>query len=69
MTQKFNPETRKALVKALAEILETKPTYLGMPSAAYQIGDYHLAKDGELTGPELFGLLTALAERGFTPAE
>ena len=64
-TYKFNPETRKAMVKALAEILETKPKYLGMPSAAFQIGDYHLAKDGTLTGPALFGLLTALHERGF----
>ncbi len=66
---KFNPETRKALVKDLAEILETKATYLGMPSAAYQIGSYHLAKDGTLTGPQLFGLLTALHERGFEPVE
>jgi len=66
-TQKFSPETRKALVKALAEILETKATYLGVPSCAYQIGDFYLAKDGALTGPELFGLLTALHERGFDP--
>jgi len=66
-TQKFNPETRKALAKALAEILETKHTYLGVPSCAYQVGDYHLAKNGELTGPDRFGLLTALHERGFDP--
>ena len=66
-TTKFNPETRKALVKALAEILETKATYLGVPSCAYQIGDFYLAKDGTLTGPELSGLLTALHERGFDP--
>jgi len=67
MTQKFNPITRKALVKALAEILETKSTYLGAPTMAYSCGDYHIAKDGTLTGPELFGLLTALHERGFDP--
>jgi len=66
-TQKFSPETRKVLAKALAEILETKATYLGVPSYAYQIGDFYLAKDGVLTGPELFGLLTALHERGFDP--
>ena len=66
-TTKFNPETRKALVKALAEILETKSTYLGVPSCAYQVGEYHIAKDGAMTGPELFGLLTALHERGFDP--
>jgi len=66
-TQKFNPETRKALAKALAEILETKSTYLGVPSCAYQVGGYHLAKNGELTGPALSGLLAALHERGFDP--
>jgi len=64
-TTKFAPETRKTLVKALGEILQTKPRYLGVPSCAYEIGEYHLAKDGTLTGPELFGLLMALAERGF----
>jgi len=66
-TQKFNPETRKALAKALADILQTKSTYLGMPSAAYQVGAYHLAKDGALTGPDNSGLMAALLERGFTP--
>jgi hypothetical protein len=66
-TYKFNPETRKALVKALAEILETKPTYLGMPSAAYQIGEYHLAKDGTLTGPDSAELLKSLLAAGIAP--
>jgi hypothetical protein len=28
---------RKALVTAIGEILKTKPTYKGMPSAAYEI--------------------------------
>ena len=45
-TYKFAPETRKTLAKAIGDILQTKPTYLGMPSAAYQIGEYHLAKNG-----------------------
>ena len=68
MTQKFNPTTRKALVKAMAEILGTPAKYLGMPSAAYQIGeDYHLAKDGTLTGPDSLNLMVGLAERGFEP--
>ena len=68
MTQKFNPTTRKALVKALEEILQTKATYLGMPSAAYQIGpDYHLAKDGTLTGPDSLNIMVGLAERGLEP--
>ena len=66
-TTKFNPGTRRALVKALAEILETKSTYLGVPSCAYQVGSYHLAKDGALTGPENNDLIAALQERGFAP--
>jgi len=67
MTPKFNPETRKALAKAIAEILGTKAKYLGMPSAAYEIGEYHLAKDGTLTGPDSLNLMVGLAERGFEP--
>ena len=66
-TNKFNPETRKALVKALTEILGTKSTYLGMPSAAYQIGEYHIAKDGLMTGPDNSDLMAALPESGFEP--
>jgi len=68
MTQKFNPTTRKALVKAIADILATPAKYLGMPSVAYQIGpDYHLAKDGTLTGPDSLNLMVGLAECGFEP--
>ena len=42
MTQKFAPETRKALAKAIAEILGTKAKYLGMVihnPATVAIGD------------------------------
>jgi hypothetical protein len=68
ITYKFAPETRKALAKAIGEILQEKPKYLGMPSAAYQIGpDYHLTKDGTLTGPENPELLEALMAAGFAP--
>jgi len=68
MTQKFNPTNRKALAKAIADILGTPAKYLGMPSAAYQIGpDYHLTKDGTLTGPDSLNLLVGLAERGHDP--
>ena len=67
-TCKFDPTTRKTLVKAIAEILGTPAKYLGMPSAAYQIGpDYHLAKDGTLTGPDSLNLMVGLAERGHEP--
>ena len=39
---------RKALVTALAEILETRPKYKGMPSAAYEVGNFTVTKDGTL---------------------
>ncbi|MDR1464349.1 MAG: hypothetical protein LBJ11_03495, partial [Oscillospiraceae bacterium] len=67
MELKFNPKTRKALAAALGDILGEKPRYAGMPSAAYQCAEYTLHRDGILEGPELFGLLSALAERGFVP--
>ena len=60
---------RGALAKAIAEILDTEAEYLNPPSYAYQIGSLTLGRDGSLTGELPFGLLTALAERGFTPAE
>ena len=67
MTQKFNPTNRKALVKAIADILGTPAKYLGMPSAAYEIGEYRLAKDGLLTGPDSLNIMVGLAERGLEP--
>ena len=67
MTQKFNSETRKALVAAMAEILGTKQKYLGVKTCAYQVGDYNVAKDGTVTGPDSLNLLVGLADRGFEP--
>jgi hypothetical protein len=67
-TYKFDPTTRKALAKAIGDIIGTPAKYLGMPSAAYQIGpDYHLAKDGTLTGPDSLNLMVGLLERGHEP--
>lgn len=63
---------RKALVKAIGEIIEVKPKYLGMPSAAYQIDYFTVSKDGVLEfddradSEEIENLLESLAERGFT---
>ncbi len=63
---------RKALVKAIGEILEVKPKYLGMPTAAYQIDYFTVSKDGVLEfddradSEEIENLLETLAERGFT---
>lgn len=61
-------EDRKALVKAIAEITGEKPAYLGMPSAAYQIGSYQVSKTGELTweeGTDAEYLIEMLIEKGY----
>jgi hypothetical protein len=34
---------------------------------AYQVGEYHIAKNGEMTGPDDLGTMVALLERGFEP--
>lgn len=62
---------RKALVTAIGEILEVKPKYKGMPSAAYEIDYFTVTKDGALEfddradSKEIENLLERLADRGF----
>lgn len=59
---------RKALVNFIAESLETKPEYLGVPSCAYQIGDFTVTKDGSLEFDDSIdaaNLLEAIKEAGF----
>ena len=43
---------RKKLVEVISKELNIKAKYLGMPSAAYQIGSYMVSKDGCLSFPE-----------------
>lgn len=65
---------RKALVTAIGEILEVKPKYKGMPSAAYEIDYYTVTKDGTLEfddradSEEVENLLERLADRGIVAA-
>jgi len=59
---------RKELVAAIAEAIDQQAEYLGAPSFAYAIGHLRLDKTGTLHGEPPFGLLTALAERSFSPA-
>ena len=62
---------RKPFVKAVSEILEAKPKYLGMPSAAYEIDVFTITKEGnieldERTDSELVeNLIDRLVERGY----
>ena len=64
---------RKPLVKAIGEMLNVKPKYLGAPSMAYQIGRLKITKEGTLVfdddpdAQEVNDLLERLTERGFRP--
>ena len=75
MTYHFNVtgKDRKALVNALSGILQTKAKYLGMPTAAYRIGDYTVSKDGELStegdADAMERLVHCLIGDGFTPED
>lgn len=65
---------RKALLTAIGEILEVRPKYKGMPSAAYEIDYYTVTKDGTLEfddradSEEVENLLERLADRGIVAA-
>ena len=62
---------RKALVTAMAEILDVKAKYMGMPSMNYEVDYFTVTKDGTVEfddradSEEIEGLLEFLAERGF----
>ena len=65
---------RKALVTAIGEILEVRPKYKGMPSAAYEIDYFTETKNGTLEfddradSEEVENLLEQLADRGIVAA-
>ena len=59
---------RKRLVQAIAEILESDAKYLGVPSCAYQVGNYTISKDGILSFDDRAKgeqLIERLCEMGF----
>lgn len=60
---------RKELVKDISEILGEKAEYMRLPTCAYRIGNYTIAKDGTLTwGADVTdaeNLLQALTARGW----
>ena len=60
---------RKNLVTAMGEILGAKPKYLGMPTAAYEVGGFTVDRDGTVTGNGLENLLEQLAAKGITPPQ
>jgi hypothetical protein len=62
---------RKKLVNLISEITEVPSKYLGVPSCSYQVGPYHIGKDGELTfdsevdQDEIKSLMKKLFDAGF----
>lgn len=65
---------RKELVMAISEVTGDASKYMGAPGFAYSVGGYIITKDGtlecgEAPEQEIFALLEALAERGFSPVE
>ncbi len=65
---------RKSAGAGNGEILEVKPKYLGMPTAAYQVDYFHIDKTGAVEfddradSEEIENLLERLAERGIVAA-
>lgn len=68
-------EQRKTLVHAMSEILGEDAAYQGAPSFAFNIDGYTVSRDGLVTCPdtatpeEIDQLVSALRERGFSPAD
>lgn len=56
---------RKTLVGEISGALNVPTKYLGAPSFAYEVGGYHIDKEGTLTGPDNLDLEDALHQAGF----
>lgn len=58
MKLKYNAQgkNRKRLVESISQITKTPAQYLGVPSCAYQVGDYQIDKNAVLTGPDQLDL-------------
>ena len=70
MNLDFKVTNRKDLVKALGEITNSKPKYMGPPTFAYAIGDeFRVDKEGALELPDDYPAIDAIVEqlkdRGF----
>ena len=66
MELKFNVtgSERKALVEAISEITGEKAKYMGMPTAAYQVAEFTIGKDGTVfTGKTTESMVELMVER------
>ena len=69
MTIQTNTTDRKALAKAIADRLGTEAKYMGPPTFGYQIGDFTIDRDGNLTGEDFEALRDFLQENGILPED
>lgn len=69
MTITTNTTDRKALVKAIAEELGTTSTYLRAPTYAYQVGDFIVDRDGNISGDDFGALRDFLLRNGYIQEE
>lgn len=66
-------EKRKALVRAVSEILGEDAVYKGAPTFAYEVDGYTISRNGTVICPdnadyeEIAHLMTALYEQGYMP--
>ena len=60
---------RKDLVDEIAAIDGSSKEYLGVPSCAYRVGDFHISKGGTVTADDrkLMDILESLKLAGFEP--
>ena len=59
---------RKSLVAAISQELNEPVSYLGMPTAAYEVGGFHIDKTGTVMGPDNRDLVADLQGlHGFIP--
>lgn len=56
---------RKSLVAAISQELNAPTKYLGAPTFAYEVGNYHIDKNGTVTGEDNLALEDALHQQGF----
>ena len=72
MNLNTHPESRKEMVKAISELTELPAAYMGMPSAAFQIGPMTINRDGTIDCEDETMIETVkpmLIERGWLDAE
>jgi hypothetical protein len=56
--------TAQTLVDAIGQGLNTSAEYLGVPTFAYEVGGYHIDKNGTFTGNDKLDLADALHQKG-----